>query len=282
MPLIALALLADSVGLGAPFWWLAGQSLDLLLALAHWTAARPGAVTLLPAMGAGAFALFLAGALWLALWRGRMRLWGLVPALLATLSLAFLAPADLLVSGDGRHVGITGEGAELLVLREGRSSFARENLSEVAGMAGEVRALDTWPGARCNRDFCLVRLERGGRTWQLLLSRGQDMAPERELAAACEQVDIVISDRWLPRSCHPRWLRADRRLLERTGGLAIDLGKGEVTTVAASQGQHGWWRGAAPRPAFKARPETPRPETTEMSPPAGNMERPQPRRQNQW
>ena len=63
MPLIALALLLDSIGLGAPFWWLAGKSLELLLGIAHWTAARPGAVNHIPAMGEWRFVLFLAGAL---------------------------------------------------------------------------------------------------------------------------------------------------------------------------------------------------------------------------
>ena len=47
--LIALALLFDSIGAGAPFWWLAGLSLELLIGLAHWVADRPGAVSLLPA-----------------------------------------------------------------------------------------------------------------------------------------------------------------------------------------------------------------------------------------
>ena len=50
MPLEALALLLDLVGLGAPFWWLAGQALALLLWLAHAVAAAPGAVAALPAM----------------------------------------------------------------------------------------------------------------------------------------------------------------------------------------------------------------------------------------
>ncbi len=68
MPLIALALFLDLAGLGAPAWWLAGKSLELLLAMAHWVAAQPGAVNRLPAMGAGPFLLFVAGALWLALW----------------------------------------------------------------------------------------------------------------------------------------------------------------------------------------------------------------------
>ncbi len=68
------------------------------------------------------------------------------------------------------------------------------------------------------------------------------MIGERELAAACALSDIVIADRWLPASCHPRWLKADRNLLERSGGLAIDLARGQAVSVEASQGEHGWWR----------------------------------------
>lgn len=242
MPLISLALLFDTVGAGAPVWWLAGKSIDALLGIAHWTAARPGAVNHLPAMGEGRFVLFLAGALWLALWHGRIRLLGLIPAGLAALSLLLLRPPDLLISSDGRHAGIIGEAeGKLLLLREGRSSYARDNLSEIAGMEGEAVALADWPGAQCTRDFCAIAIERAGRTWQLLLARGMDPVPERALAAACERSDIVIAARWLPRSCKPRWLKADRTMLDQTGGLALYLDKRRVVTVAEGEGEHGWW-----------------------------------------
>ncbi len=254
MPLIALALLLDSLGAGAPAWWLAGKSLEAMLALAHWTAARPGAVTHLPAMGRGSVALFVAGGLWLALWRGRVRLWGLAPLALGTLSLAWLRPPDLLISGDGRHVGITGESAgELLVLREGRGSFASDTLTELAGMQGELRVLGDWPGARCNADFCAIELTRGGRVWRLLLALGHEAVPERALAAACDRSDLVVADRWLPRSCRPAMLKVDRALLARTGGLAIDLEDGTIRGVAQTQGQHGWWR-PDPGPPHVAKP----------------------------
>ncbi|MFM5949966.1 MAG: ComEC/Rec2 family competence protein [Novosphingobium sp.] len=251
MPLIALGLLFDTVGAGAPFWWLAGKSLELLLALAHWVADMPGAVTMLPAMGRGAYALFLLGGLWLALWQSRVRFLGLAPALLGLTLLSQVRAPDLLISGDGRHVGITGEAeGELLVLRESRSDYARDNLAETAGMAGEMRLLDDWPGARCNPDFCAVSLRRGGRDWQLLIGRGNDYVAERELAAACERADVVIAGRWLPRSCRPRWIKADRNMLDRTGGLTIDLEKGQVRSVAEDQGLHGWWR-----PPVSSRPQ---------------------------
>jgi competence protein ComEC len=263
MPLIALALLFDLAGLGAPFWWLAGQSLELLLGLAHWTAGVPGAVTTLPAMGRGAFSLFLAGGLWIALWRGRVRLLGLAPAALGLILLSTLRPPDVLVSGDGRHVGITGAGAELLVLRASKSDYVRENLTEIAGMAGETKLLSDWPGARCNADFCAVVLERGGRSWQLLIARGKDYVPTRALAAACERADVVIADRRLPFACRPRWLKADHELLGRSGGLTLDLERGRIETVADHQGKHGWWQPTVrtrfrPNPASTATAEPPR------------------------
>ncbi|MGH6786244.1 MAG: ComEC/Rec2 family competence protein [Novosphingobium sp.] len=259
MPLIALALLFDTVGAGAPLWWLAGQSLEALLGIAHWTAGQPGAVTALPAAGVGPVLLFVAGGLWLALWSGRVRLLGLLAAVLGAGLLASARAPDILVSSDGRHVGITGAaGGELLVLRESRSDFAKDNLLELAGMDGTVRGLDDWPGARCNAGFCAMTLRRGGRNWRLLLLRGRNYVPVRALVATCDRADIVIADRWLPAACKPRLLKADRGLLERSGGLAIDLTARRVTTVAAGQGAHGWWRPPEPRPRPQPRiPATP-------------------------
>lgn len=242
MPLIAVALILDVGGVGAPAWWLVGKSLEALLWLAHVTARQPGAVTTMPGMNGATYGLFIAGLLWLALWTGRVRLWGFAPILLGTAIVLLARAPDLMISGDGRNVGITGEGPNLLVLRMGRSDFARDNMLEMAGMSGDARALDEWPGARCNRDFCSVVLNRAGRRFVLLMARGKDMVDDLPLAAACERVDIVIADRWLPKSCKPRMLKADRRLLSETGGLAIDLSTGRIRTVAETQGHHGWYR----------------------------------------
>jgi competence protein ComEC len=154
---------------------------------------------------------------------------------------------DLLISSDGRHVGITGEDERLLVLRDTRSDYTRDNLLELVGVEGDPLPLVQWPGARCSPEFCVVSLEREGRSWSVLMSRSRNIVGERALAAACERADIVVSDRWLPRSCTPRWLKADARMLAETGGLAIVLGgEPEVQSVADTQGQHGWWRGRAP------------------------------------
>jgi competence protein ComEC len=255
MPLIALGLVFDLVGAGAPFWWAVERSLDLLLAIAHLTADQPGAVRLMPQIGGGAIALFAGGGLWLALWSGRARLWGFAPVALAS-GLTLLTPVpDLLVSGDGRQVGITITGADgerrLLSLRDGRSSYARDNLIELAGVKADPVPLSEWPGPNCSPAFCTLVIKRGGRDWAILMARNRYRVEERALASACARADIVIADRYLPFSCRPRWLKADRKMLDTTGGLSLHLAAKRIDTVAAREGEHGWWRGAGkpdPRP----------------------------------
>lgn len=253
MPLIGIALLLDLGGMGAPAWWLCGKSLELLLAIAHFVAGQPGAVTMLPPVAPWSFGLFIAGMLWLALWTGKVRLWGLLPATVAVTVMVLARPPDILVTGDGHHVGVTGEGAELLVLRTTRGDYVRDSLLEMAGMEGEVKTLDQWRGARCSPDFCGFALVRGGKRFVVLAARNREYIDDMALAAACERVDIVIADRRLPFSCRPRMLKADRSLLGATGGIAIHLSSGHVRTVAETQGRHGWYRWPEPTELIKRR-----------------------------
>lgn len=240
MPLEALALLLDTLGLGAPFWWLTSQVLALLLGLAHLVADAPGAVALLPTTGWGAFALMVTGGLWIALWRTRLRRWGAVPLAIGA-ALALLAPTpDLLVTGDGRHVALVLDGGRVALLRERAGDYVRDMLSEAAGAQGEPLPFDALAQARCSRDLCAADLVRGGRRWRILATRSPYLVRWDRMVAACRAADIVISERRLPRGCTPRWLKIDRPLLRRTGGLAIDLDRGGVDSVAAHVGAHPW------------------------------------------
>jgi competence protein ComEC len=240
MPLEALALLLDLVGLGGPAWWLAGQALGGLLWLARAVAAAPGAVAALPAMSAGAFALMVAGGLWTALWRTRWRRAGLVPLVLgAGWALATPAP-DLLVTGDGRHLAIrTGDG-RLALLRERAGDYTRTMLAEGGGVDGELPPIDAQKGVRCSRDLCLAEVAAGGRSWRVLATRSAYPVPWRELVAACGAADIVVSERWLPDGCVPRWLKLDRATLARTGGVSVSFAGGRVQTVRRAGDRHPW------------------------------------------
>jgi competence protein ComEC len=241
MPLEAVALLFDLTGLGAPFWWLAEQPLSLLLGLAHATAASPGAVAMLPAMPDGAFALMVAGGLWLCLWRSRLRRWGFVPVAAGAIWAAATPAPDLLITGDGRHLAARAPDGRLAILRGGAGEYVRDLLSEAFGLDEEPVELAGLPSAACSDDLCAAHLEKGGRRWRLLATRSSRLVDYGPLAVACKNADIAVADRRLPRTCKPRWLKADRALLRQTGGLAITLGpKPHVGTVAERSGKHPW------------------------------------------
>ncbi|WP_431852446.1 ComEC/Rec2 family competence protein [Allosphingosinicella sp.] len=241
MPLEALALLLDLAGLGAPFWWLTGQALSLLLALAHAAANAPGAVAMLPTMPTPAFALIAGGGLWICLWRTGWRRWGLAPVAAGAL-LALTAPApDLLVTGDGRHLALRASSGELAILRGRAGDYVRSLLAESSGEEAEFVELEHLGNAACSADLCAVDLSRGGRRWRILATRTREFIDIPPFARACAEADIVVSDRRLPRTCVPRWLKADREFLARTGGLAVTLGESpSVSTVASSEGRHPW------------------------------------------
>ncbi|QDK32724.1 ComEC/Rec2 family competence protein [Sphingomonas sp. IC081] len=245
MPLVAFSLLLDLAGVGEPVWWLSGEAISMLLALARNVAHFPGAVSAMPRMGGGHFLLFVIGGLWFALWSHRVRFWGVVPAVLGLGGLLMVQPPDIMVSGDGRHVAlVVDNGSKLAVLRDGVGDYARDSLVETAGLRSGTVALQDWSGARCNADFCLVTVEKTGRIWRILLSRNRAHVPLASLARACAASDIVIADRYLPPACSPRWLKFDRQALARTGGVTVDLGNATFQSVAQEQGQHGWWRTA--------------------------------------
>lgn len=244
MPLIALALLFDLAALGAPFWWLAGLALEALLGIAHVVADQPGAVRLMPQIGLGAIGLYVAGMLWLALWRGRVRLWGLAAAGAAVPWMLAAEAPDVLVARDGRQIAIAEPDGRLLVLREAADgNYALDSLREAAAVDSPAIAIERAPGTRCSDDFCALAIAREGRSWSLLVARSKHYVDALQLIRACEAVDVVIAARSLPRSCAPRWLKADRRFLAEHGGLALHFdAEPKLVTVAESQGEHGWWR----------------------------------------
>jgi len=240
MPFEALALLLDGIGMGFPAWWVVEQALALLLWVAHGVAASPGAVALTPAISETAFGLTIVGGLWCLLWRSAARWLGIAPIVFGTCLIVMAPKPDILVTGDGRHVAIRLEDGSMAILRDRAGDYVRDTSSESAGYEGELAAFEDLQSANCNRDLCAVDVMRGARRWRLLTTRSFDLVPAARLARDCAEADVVVSERRLPRTCRPRWLRIDRTMLGRTGGVAVYLRQGYIRTVKRPGDSHPW------------------------------------------
>lgn len=267
MPTEAAALALDLIGLGAPFWWITGQALSLLLAVAHGVARSPAAIWALPEFGRGAFAILMFGGLWLILWTTRARLLGLVPMAAGAMMMALAPAPDLLVTGDGRHMAVRQEDGSLALLRGRAGEYVRDMLERSAGIgemfspeqtgdsADEGRALqaadERMPGAgqsalasarnaRCSRDLCSVLVRGRERDWLVVATYSKVRLPWRVLIDLCVRADIVVSDRRLPAACTPRWLKLDHMRLKETGGVAIYLDSERWISVRAEGDRHPW------------------------------------------
>ena len=113
-------------------------------------------------------------------------------------------------------------------------------LAASGGADGELPLLEDQRDARCSDDFCLADLHGGGRRWRIAATRSSYPLDRPDLMTQCAAADIVVSDRRLPTSCRPRWLKLDPAMLARTGGVAISLAGRRVETVRVAGDQHPW------------------------------------------
>lgn len=246
MPAEALALLFDVVGLGAPFWWVVGKAIGLLLGLAHGVSEHPLSVWALPHFSTGAFALIILGALWFILWRTRLRFLGLPIALAGAAAMGMTASPDVLVTGDGRHMAVRQTDGSFALLRERAGDYVRDVLAGSMGAGDDnparaaMVALEDTPNARCSRDMCSVLVHKAERDWLVVATRSDMWVPWEKLIDICARADIIVSQRRLPAACVPRWLKLDRARLARTGGVSIDLESQRWTSVRSPDDHHPW------------------------------------------
>jgi competence protein ComEC len=244
MPLEALALLFDLVGLGAPFWWATGKSLELLLWIAHGVAGWPGARAALADMPVAAFASIVGGGLWLVLWSTRARLAGLVPIAIGAIVAFAAAPPDLIVTGDGKHLALRRRDGSYAILRDRAGDYVRQVLAERGGTLSELGGIEDSADASCSADLCRATIPGDGRSWRIVATRSPYLVDRPLFARECAGADIVVSDRRLPYWCRPHWLKADAAFLMRSGGLAVTLAGPSVDTVNRPGDAHPWVRAA--------------------------------------
>ncbi len=125
MPSLAAATVAMPLGWEKPFLILAGYGISLINRAAAWTASLPDAVVLFPPMPLCGLLCATFGGLWLCLWRGRARWWGLPVFLFSLVTPYFTPMPDMYVAelnaafrgDDGKLVFREGAAGEMLKKR---------------------------------------------------------------------------------------------------------------------------------------------------------------------
>ena len=195
-----------------------GWGVEGLNAIARHVADWPQAAILVPSLPGASLWLLTVGGLWLCLWRRRWRLAGL-PVAVAGLLLGPPPPPDLLMSEDGRVLGLRDEQGHG-PYRLGPHRPLRQRRLGAAQRPGGRQALDGRaptsrpPASAASTGLC--RWRKG--PWRIAL-----VSDDRRLAEACGSADIVLSTVDAQGRCRGPRLVIDRRDAWREGAQALWL-----------------------------------------------------------
>lgn len=228
--------------------------IDIMIRLADFVSHLPGSVVVWTKMHIITFVLVTLGGLWMALWQGRWRWWGIVALVIAALLHRQAPLPKVLIAGEGNVAAILiddekGREPRLLV----SSRRARRVIRDWSRALGGV-SVTSWKDAGddapdCDPVGCIFH--HGDTTIAF--------AYQVEALRDCPFVDIMVAFFPVRDRCQGPEIILDRFDLWRDGAHALywDQGSKDVQTVRGEQGFHPWTRhGTRHRTRHKTRNRT--------------------------
>jgi competence protein ComEC len=221
-------------------WGVAG-----LDAIAFHVSAWPQASALVPSLPGASLWLMTLGGLWCCLWRRRWRLAG-IPVVAIALVLGPGPPPDLLMSEDGRVLGLRDQQGVVYVASARVDRFVSDTWARRSGQEGArkwtVSAAEEASGLGCRSGLC--RWRKG--PWRVAM-----VSDDQRLAEACASADIVLSTVDAQGRCRGPRLVIDRRDAWREGAQALWLDEHGVRRVTgnAVRGDRPWVPSSSTRQA---------------------------------
>ncbi len=175
MPAGLLGLAAMPFGFDRLFWAIMGIGIDWMIFVTQWVAALPGAVGRVPAFGIGPLIAASLGLILLGLLRTPLRWSGAILVLVATLWAARAPQPDILISADGRHVGVRGGDGRLHLMhavKGSRDSFLLKEWLAADADARTAADASLTEGVSCDDLGCVMQSAGGGLVAQALQARG--------------------------------------------------------------------------------------------------------------
>lgn len=219
-----------------------GWGIDLTIWVARGVGALPGNVWAMPLLPAWGIALVSFGGLWLCLWRGAWRRWGLVPLALGIASMMTTRPPDIVIADFGHFLAVRAAGGGYAVAGTGEP-MDRSFLAEQTGAT-----LLPWPqpgaagdgGLECAGERCFYST-RGRRVAIVTGDSG--------LPVLCTTVDAIVSQVPAGFRCRSTIPVVDRIDTWRQGAVALWLDPDNIAVSGAndSRGNRPW----VPQPRSK-------------------------------
>nr|WP_279590102.1 ComEC/Rec2 family competence protein [Rhizomicrobium palustre] len=231
MPAATAAMVLMPFGLDEWTLIIMGKGVAVMMAIAHWVAALPGAGTVVPAWPGAAVAAVMTGGLWIAFWRKSWRWLGLLPVLGGIAFALTAEPPDLLVARDGRTVALRLNDGRFGFIGKVKDRYAAENWLRRAGDERKPDEAIGGAGMTCDALGCIARL------------RGATVAVDlraEALGEDCTTADILVSATQAHGFCVGPKLVIDRSDLDANGAYAVRFNPLTVETVAGLRGQRPW------------------------------------------
>ncbi len=213
MPAGAVAALLAPFGLAALPLWVMDLGSRWILWIAHWIASLDGAVSGVHTPPTLFLPVITIGALWVILFQGRPRAWGVVPIVLALTAWGMAGRPALLISSDAALVGLLGAEGRAMSSPKGAGFSADSWLENDGDLAvqEDAAARPGFEGPKGQRSFTLAGL-RG------IHLKGK--AAEGLLSDACSKADFVIIAARI-KTAPPGCRVIDESVLRKTGAMAI-------------------------------------------------------------
>ena len=211
---------------------------EVVLWIARVVAAWPGAVVLLPPMPVWGLSLITIGGIWLCLWRGSWRLFGLAGIAAGGLTLLAVDVPDLMIDGSGRLTAARTENDGLVLSSR---TLGRSTRLAWLQRAGQVDVDGPWPGQtvsadgrlRCDSLGCVLRAN--GHV-VALVHNGEALPDD------CHLADVIVSTVPVRGDCRSATTVIDRFDLWRYGthALWLDDDRVRIESVDGLRGQRPW------------------------------------------
>lgn len=187
MPMLALGAVLEPLGLGAPFLWLAGQGIAIMLWIGKSAADMPGAVHSVASAPMAALPVAFLGVLFLCLWRGRLRWLGLPFA--CAVMIWPRPPAPDLWIGDAATNAAYVEDGRAVAVRPRVRLYAVDQWSRRRGLDWTGRSVQGWT---CRRTSCAPDADAASPADSpVALWWGRSSPNEAQLTALCEAAPVV-------------------------------------------------------------------------------------------